>query len=332
MESAMMAIYKTLKTLNALSLALAMCGLLATTAHAQQTYPNKPIRILVPYAPAGGTDILARLFAQKLGESWGQSVIVENRPGADGLIGTEIVARSAPDGYNLVLVVAAHVINPSLKTKMPFDILKDFAAVSLVAESPWVVVVNPSVKANTVKELIALAKSQPGMLSFGSSEPSSRLAGELFKSLADVNLLHVPYKGGSQIMTDMLGGHIQVGFTSVLTVLQHHKSGALRVLGVSGKKRAASMPEVQTVTEAGLPGYDTSAWYGMYAPAGTPPEITHKIRKEIARIAALPEVKARLMQLGAEPVASTPEEFTEFTRSEAAKYAQLIKAAGIQPD
>lgn len=318
-------------TKAALGLALAACGLLATAAQAQP-YPNKPIRILAPYAPAGGTDILARLFAQKLGESWGQTVLVENRPGADGMIGTEIVARSAPDGYNLVLVVAAHVINPSLKTKMPFDVLKDFTAVTLVAESPWVVVVNPGVKVNNIKEFIALAKAQPGTLSFGSSEPSSRLAGELFKSLAGVNLLHIPYKGGSQIMTDMLGAHIQVGFTSVLTVLQHHKSGALRVLGVSGKKRAPSMPEVPTVIEAGLPGYETSAWYGLYAPAGMPAEITQKIQKEIARIAALPEVKARLLQLGAEAVASTPEEFTEFTRSEFSKYAKIIKDAGIQPD
>lgn len=322
---------KMRKSVNAICLALVMFAWLAPPAQAQP-YPSKPIRIMVPYAPAGGTDILARLFAQKLGESWGQSVIVENRPGADGLIGTEIVARSPADGYNLVLVVAAHVINPSLKAKMPFDVLKDFAAVTLVAESPWVVVVNPGVKANNIKEFIALAKAQPGTLSFGSSEPSSRLAGELFKSLAGVNLLHIPYKGGSQIMTDMLGGHIQVGFTSVLTVLQHHKSGALRVLGVSGNKRSASIPEVPTVIEAGLPGYETSAWYGMYAPAGTPPEITRKIQQEIARIATLPEVKARLLQLGAEPVASTPEEFAAFTRSELSKYARIIKDAGIQPD
>ena len=327
----MMKMHNLTKAMKALGLTLAVFALLAPAAQAQ-TYPTKPIRILVPSAPAGGTDILARLFAQKLGESWGQTVLVENRPGADGMIGTEIVARSPPDGYNLALVVAAHVINPSLRTKMPFDVLKDFTAVTLVAESPWVVVVNPGVKANNIKEFIALAKAQPGTLSFGSSEPSSRLAGELFKSLAGVNLLHIPYKGGSQIMTDMLGAHIQVGFTSVLTVLQHHKSGALRVLGVSGKKRVASMPEVPTVIEAGLPGYETSAWYGLYAPAGMPAEITQKIQKEIARIATLPDVKARLLQLGAEPVASTPESFAAFTQSEFTKYAKIIKDAGIQPD
>jgi tripartite-type tricarboxylate transporter receptor subunit TctC len=306
-------------------------ALLAPAAHAQ-TFPVKPVRIIVPYAAGGGTDILARLFAQKLGDSWGQTVIVENRPGADGIIGSEFIVQSPPDGHNLMLVVAAHVINPSLKSKMPFDVIKDFTPVTLVAASPWVVVVNPGVPARNIKELIALAKAQPGKLNFGSSEPSSRLAGELFKAEAGVDLLHVPYKGGSQIMADMLGGHIQVGFTSVLTVLQHYKSGKLRVLGVSGKVRSPSMPEIPTVIEAGLPGYETSAWYGMYAAPGTPNEIATRIQREIARIAALPEVRERLLQLGAQGVASTPEEFAEFTRSEYAKFAKIIKDAGMKPE
>ena len=203
---------------------------------------------------------------------------------------------------------------------------------TLVSASPWVVVVNPSVPANNIRELIALAKSQPGKLSFGSSEPSSRLAGEQFKAQAGVDLLHVPYKGGSQIMTDLLGGHIQVGFTSVLTVLQHYKSGKLRVLGVGGKNRSPSMPDIPTVIEAGLPGYETSAWYGLYAPPGTPPDIANKIQREIARIARLPEVRERLTQLGAEPVANTPEEFAAFTRSEYAKFEKLVKEAGMKPE
>jgi tripartite-type tricarboxylate transporter receptor subunit TctC len=312
--------------LAGLALALAAC-----TASAQQ-FPHKQMRIIVPYAAGGGTDILARLFAQKLSDSWGQTVIVENRPGADGIIGAEIITQSPPDGHNLMLVVAAHVINPSLKLKMPFDVIKDFTAVTLVAASPWVVVVNPGVPAKNIRELIALAKAQPGKLNFGSSEPSSRLAGELFKAEAGVDLLHVPYKGGSQIMTDMLGGHIQVGFTSVLTVLQHYKSGKLRVLGVGGKTRAPSMPDIPTVIEAGLPGYDTSAWYGMYAAPGTPNEIATRIQREMARIAALPDVKERLSQLGAQPVTSTPEEFAEFTRSEYAKYAKIVKDAGMKPE
>jgi tripartite-type tricarboxylate transporter receptor subunit TctC len=315
-------------------LAIAACLALALVpcAASAQAYPAKGVRIMVPYAPGGGTDILARLFAQKLSESWGQSVVVENRAGANGVIGSEVIARSPPDGYNLVLVVAAHVINASLYAKMPFDVIKDFTPVTLVAASPWVVVVNPSVPAKNIRELIALAKAQPGKLSFGSSEPSSRLAGEMFKSLAGIDLLHVPYKGGSQIMTDMLGGHVQVGFTSVLTVLQHYKTGNLRVLGVSGRKRSPSMPDIPTVIEAGLPGYETSAWYGMYAPAGTPKEIVNKIQQEIARISTLPEVKERLLQLGAEPVASTPEDFAAFTKSELAKFAKTVKDAGIEPE
>jgi tripartite-type tricarboxylate transporter receptor subunit TctC len=297
-----------------------------------QPYPSKSIRVIVPYAAGGGTDILARLFGQKLTEAFGQTVVVENRPGADGVIGSEVVSTSPPDGYNLALVVAAHVINPFVKTKMPFDVVKDFAPLTLVAASPWVVVVNPSVPANNIRELIALAKAQPGKLSFGSSEPSSRLAGEQFKVQAGVNLLHVPYKGGSQIMTDLLGGHIQVGFTSVLTVLQHYKSGKLRVLGVGGKVRSPSMPDIPTVIEGGLPGYETSAWYGLYAPPGTPAEILNKLQREIARIVKLPDVAERLVQLGALPVANTPEEFLAFTKSEYAKFGKLVKDAGMQPE
>ena len=306
-------------------------GLSMPAAHAQ-TYPAKQVRLMVPYVAGGGTDILARLFAQKLTEAWGQPVVVENRPGADGVIGSEVITGATPDGYNLMLVVAAHVINPFVKSKLPFDVIKDFAPVTLVAASPWVVVVNPAVPANNIRELIALAKAQPGKLSFGSSEPSSRLAGEQFKVQAGVNLLHVPYKGGSQIMVDLLGGHIQVGFTSVLTVLQHYKSGKLRVLGVGSKARSPSMPDIPTVVEGGLPGYETSAWYGMYAPPGTPPEVVNKIQREIARIVRLPDVNERLVQLGAVPVANTPEEFLAFTKAEYAKYGKLVKDAGMQPE
>ena len=313
--------------------AWAITGLLTmpVTAHAQ-AYPTKAVRLMVPYAPGGGTDILARLFAQKLTESWGQSVVVENRPGADGVIGSEVIMGAPSDGHSLMLVVAAHVINPFVKSRMPFDVLKDFTPVTLVSASPWVVVVNPAVPANNIRELIALAKAQPGKLTFGSSEPSSRLAGEQFKVQASVDLLHIPYKGGSQIMADLLGGHIQVGFTSVLTVLQHYKSGKLRVLGVGGRNRSPSMPDVPTVIEGGLPGYETSAWYGLYAPPGTPADVALKIQREIARIANLPEVRERLTQLGAEPVVNTPEEFAAFARAEYAKYEKLVKQAGMKAE
>lgn len=314
-----------------ISLAGLALALLNPVAHAD-SYPSKPLRIVVPYAAGGGTDILARLFAQKLSESWGQPVIVENRPGADGAIGTELIARSPADGYNLVLVVAAHVINPSLKAKMPFDILKDFTPITMVAASPWVVVVSPVVPANNIKELIALAKAQPGKLAFGSSDPSSRLAGEQFKSMAGVDLQHIPYKGGAPVMADLLGGHVQVSFTSVLTALQHHRSGKLRVLGVAGKNRSPSMPDIPTVVEAGLPGYETSAWYGLYGPSNVPKDIVDKIQKELARISTHPDVRERLLQLGAEPVVNTPAEFAAFTQAEYAKFAKIIKTAGIQPE
>ncbi|WP_151638507.1 Bug family tripartite tricarboxylate transporter substrate binding protein [Noviherbaspirillum aerium] len=305
----------------------------ATHAQAQATqYPAKPIRLIVPYGTGGGTDIIARLYAQKLKDAWGQSVIVENRPGGDGIIGSEVVARSPADGYTLMLVVAGHVINPGIKSKMPFDVQTDFTPVTLVATSPWVIVTSRSLAVTTVKELVEHAKANPGKVSFGSSEPSSRLAGEFFRLQSRVSMVNIPYKGGAQIMTDVVGGHLDVGFTSVLTALQHYKSDRLRVLAVAGKSRSPSMPTIPTATESGLPGYETFAWYGMYAPAGTPKDIVGKIQKEVARISALPEVRERLVQLGAEPAATAPDEFAAFTRSEVSKYAKLIKDAGIQPD
>lgn len=304
----------------------------AAAPAAAQTFPSKAVRIVVPYAPGGGTDIITRQLAQRMQDGWSQSVIVENRPGANGVIGTDAVLKSPADGHTLVVVVAAHVINPSLYTKMPFDAVADVAPVTLIASSPWVVVVNPEVPAKSIRELIAFAKANPGRLKFGSSEPSSRLAGEQFKREAAVDLLHVPYKGGAQIMTDMLGGHIELGFTSTLTVLQHYKSGKLRVLAVAGKVRHPSMPDVPTAVEAGLAGYETYAWYGMYAPKGTPRETVARIQSEIARIVRLPDMRERLGTLGAEPIANTPEEFAVFTRSEHDKYAKLVKAAGIAPE
>lgn len=299
---------------------------------AAQTFPIRPVRIVVPYAAGGGTDIISRQLAQKLSEVWGQSVVVENRPGANGIVGTDVVLKSPPDGHNLVVVVGAHVINGSLQKTMPFDPVNDVSAVTLLATSPWVVVITPSVPANTLREFIAHAKANPAKLRFGSSEPSSRLAGEQFKQQAGVDLTHVPYKGGSMIMTDMLGGHIEAGFTSTLTVLQHYKSGKLRVLAVAGRTRHASMPDVPTAIEAGLPAYETYAWYGMYTGKSVPAETVSRIQQDIARIVKLPDMREKLNQFGAEPVANSPEEFSAFTRSEFEKYSKLIKQAGIQPE
>ena len=312
--------------------AAVIAALVAVAAHAQTVFPTKPVRIVVPYAPGGGTDIISRQIAQKLGEAWGQNVFVENRPGANGITGTDLVLKSAPDGHSLVVVVAAHVINSSLQTKMPYDPVADVAPVTLIARSPWVIVSIPTLPAKTLGEFVAYAKANPGKLRFGSSEPSSRLAGEQFKQLAGINLEHIPYKGGSQIMTDMLGGQIETGFTSTLTVLQHYKSGKLKVLAVAGKARHASMPDVPTAIEAGYPEYETYAWYGMYAPKGTPREIVARIQQEIARVVKRPDTEERLGQFGAEPIASTPEDFAAFTKAESEKFARLIKAAGIQPE
>ena len=312
--------------------AAVIAALVAVAAHAQTVFPTKPVRIVVPYAPGGGTDIISRQIAQKLGEAWGQNVFVENRPGANGISGTDVVLKSAPDGHNLVVVVAAHVINSSLQTKMPYDPVTDVAPVTLIARSPWVIVSIPTLPAKTLGEFVAYAKANPGKLRFGSSEPSSRLAGEQFKQLAGINLEHIPYKGGSQIMTDMLGGQIETGFTSTLTVLQHYKSGKLKVLAVAGKARHPSMPDIPTAVEAGYPEYETYAWYGMYAPKGTPREIVARIQQEIARVVKRPDTEERLGQFGAEPIASTPEDFAAFTKAESEKFARLIKAAGIQPE
>ena len=304
--------------------------LLSFAANAQ--FPSKPVRVIVPYTPGGGTDIISRQLAIKLQESWGQQVLVENRPGANGIIGTELMVKSAPDGHTVAMVVGAHVVNAVLQPKMPFDPIADTVAVSLVATSPWVIGIFPGVPAQNLRELIAYAKANPGKLRFGSSESSSRLAGEEFKQVAGVDLVHVPYKGGAQIVQDMLGGHVEVGFTSVLTFLAHHKSGKLRILAVGGRSRAGAMPDVPTAAEAGLPGYETYVWYGMYAPKGTPREIVSRIQQEIARIVRLSDSAERFAALGADAVASTPEEFAAFTRSEYEKFAKLVKLAGIQPE
>jgi tripartite-type tricarboxylate transporter receptor subunit TctC len=290
------------------------------------------VHIIVPYTPGGGTDIISRALSAKLQEAWGQQVLVENRPGANGIIGTEVMVKSAPDGHTLAVVVGAHVVNGVLQAKMPFDPVNDTAAVSLLATSPWVIGIWPGVPAQNLQEFIAYARANPGKLRFGSSESSSRLAGEQFKQVAGVDLVHIPYKGGSQIVQDMLGGHVEVGFTSVLTYLPHYKSGKIRILAVGGRSRAGAMPDVPTAAEAGLAGYETYVWYGMYAPKATPRDILNRIQQEVARAVKLPDFAERFAALGADAVASTPDEFAAFTRAEHEKFARLVKAANIQPE
>lgn len=310
--------------------ALALTLTQTPAAHAQ-TYPAKPVKIIVPYAAAGGTDILSRIVADKLTQSLGQSFVVENRPGANGVIGSEIVAKSAPDGYNLMVVVGTHVINPYLQKKVPYDPLKDFAPVTLVATSPMVIVSGLQQPFSDIKGLIAHARANPAKLSIGNSEAVTMLTGELFKSMAKVEMTQVAYKGGGPLMTDVIGGHIPVGVTSLTTSLQHYKSGKLRVLGVGSNKRNAAMPDVPTVSEGGLPGYEAISWYGMLAPAGTPQAVTRKLQAEIHKIVADPAVRERFAGLGADGVGNTPEEFGAFLKAESEKWGKIIKDIGLQP-
>ena len=292
------------------------------TACALAQYPSKPIHIVVAYPPGGGTDILARLVGKYLADSIRQSVVIENRAGANGGIGLDYVAKSPADGYTL-LAIAAGPLND--------DNLKRFSAVTLFAAPAYTLIVNPAVPANNVKELIALAKAQPGKLAYGSTGggAASHLSAELFKAMAGIDMLHVPYKGVGNAVTDLLGGQVQVMVAPTQAVMGHVKSGKLRALAVTGAKRSPSAPELPTMAEAGVPGYESVGWFGLMAPAGTSREIVLTLNREINRILQMPDVKARLLELGAEPANTTPEQFLEFIRSDNAKWARLIKERGI---
>jgi tripartite-type tricarboxylate transporter receptor subunit TctC len=300
-----------------------------------QTYPDKPIRLVVPFPAGGTTDILARAVGQKLGEHLGQQVVVDNKPGAGGNIGSDIVAKSAPDGYTLVMgTVGTHAINASLYKKMPYDHIKDFVPVSLVALVPNILVVHPSVPANSVKELIAYAKANPGKLNFASSGngTSIHLSGELFKTTAGVEMTHVPYKGSAPAVTDLLGGQVQLMFDNMPSALPHVKAGKLKALGVTTAKRFPAAPDIPAIAEAGVPGYEASSWFGVLAPAGTPKEIVNKLSSEIAKILQTPEIKERLLSQGAEPVGNTPDQFAAFIKAETAKWAKVVKESGATVD
>ncbi len=317
-------------------LVLAVGALAISAAVAAQDYPAKPIRMLTPWPPGGGTDIVTRLVSAKLAEAWGQQVVVENRAGATGTIGTDLVAKSAPDGYTLIIGTnATHVLAVSLLPSLPYDQQKDLTPVTRIAAVPHIIAVNPSVNARTLGEQIALAKAGPGKIAFGSAGNGStpHLAGELFKSIAGVDLQHVPYKGTGQSLQDTLGGQVQVSFDTMPSVLPHIKSGKLRALAIAGPKRVSALPDVPTVAEAGAPGAEGMTWYGMFGPAGLPPEIVRKLHAEVVKIVALPDVKARLDALGSDETASaSPEEFAAMVRADIAKYAKVIKAAGLKLD
>ena len=295
-----------------------------------QDYPNKPIRVIVPYSPGGGTDVLSRALGEKLSVALGQTVVIDNRPGANGAIGSQAVARSAPDGYTLLVVTNTHVMNPYLQ-KVPFDTLNDFTPITFVGISKMVLVSGLNQPFSNIKELIAYAKANPGKVAIGNSEAATMLTGELFKMMAGVELQQVPYKGGAPLMTDVVGGHVPVAVTSITTVMPHYKSQKLRVLGVSSKTRSSAIPDVPTIAEAGVPGYEVQGWYALLAPKGLPPAIAERLQKEIAKIVATPDMRERFETLGAEAAPTTPSETAATMKADMEKWAGVIKKAGIQP-
>ena len=312
-----------------LFLLLALCLTLDTFA---QTYPIKTIKIVVPYTPGGGTDITARTIAQKLSERLGQPVVVDNRPGAGGNIGHDLVAKATPDGYTIMITGLSLVTNGYLQDKLPYDPVRDFAPISLAVTIPNVLAVYPGLAANNVKELIALAKAKPGEINYASAGngTSLHLAAELFKLLAQINLTHVPYKGSGQAEPDVIGGQIQVIFDPLASVLPHIKSGRLRALGISTATRSAVLPDVPTIAEAGVPGYEFAAWFGFFAPGKTPPEIVSKLNREIVAILKLADVRQKLSSLGVDFVASTPQQLAAQMRADAAKWARVFKQADLK--
>src|ERR1035437_8916297 len=313
---------------------IAMAALGATLALGQ-AYPSKPIRIVVPCAPGGSTDILTRTIAQRLGESWGQQVIADNRAGANGIIGADLIAKSAPDGYNLVMgSIGTHATNASLYAKMPYDTLNDFSPITLAALVELVLVVHPSVAANSVKELIALAKAKPGAMNYasGGQGASQHLAAELFKYMTGVKMEHLAYKGSGAALPDLLSGQVPIMFADMPLVTQHIQGGKLRALAVAGKQRNRALPGVPTVAEAGVPGYYALAWYGLFGPAGTPEKVNTKLNGEVVRILHVPGVQERLRGIGADPVGNSPREFSEFQRAEMERWAKVIRAGNIHVD
>jgi tripartite-type tricarboxylate transporter receptor subunit TctC len=306
-------------------------GCLAAGGAAAQNYPVKPVRIVVPFAAGGPNDILARAVGRKLSESLGQQFIADNRPGGGTVIGTEIVARAPADGYTLLMASTSHTVNPVLKRTLPFDQLRDFTYVILLAKAPNLLVVHPSVPVHSVKDLIALARARPGEVAFGSggNGTSTHLSGELLSSMAKVKMIHVPYKGGAPATVDLMSGQISWMFGTFLTSIPHIRSGRIRVIATGGLKRTPVLPEVPAIAET-LPGFESIGWYGVLAPAGTPREVIARLNAEISR--GLRELQPMLLRDGAEVVGGTPEEFGSFFRAEMAKWAAVIKQAGLQPN
>ncbi len=316
-----------------LGIALAAAYSVAVPAHAQN-YPIKPIRLIIPFAPGGGTDLTARAIAMKLTEAWGHTVVPDNRAGANGTIAVDIATKSPPDGYTLTMISSSHSVNSSLYKSLPYDLVRDLAPITQATSQPYALVIHPSVQAKSVKELIALAKAKPDTMTYGSSGLGglSHLSGALFSSLAGIKLIHVPYKGGNPALNDVVGGQIQMLFSTLLQADTQLKAGRVRALAVTTKKRSPAAPELPTMQEAGVAGYEVAGWYGVLAPAKTPRPIIDKLNTEIVRILHSPDVQNRLAADGSEAVGSTPEQFGNHIKSEVAKWGKVIREAGIKAE
>lgn len=314
----------------------ALCALVLCTVapvHAQQ-FPARPVRLVVPYPPGGANDIVARLLSPKMSEQLGQNVVIDNRGGGNTLIGSEIVARAAPNGYTILIVAAGHAINPSLYPKLPYDTARDFAPIALIGDGAYVLVVHPSAGISSVPELIAAARSKPGQIAYASSSVGNltHLAAELFCSLAKVRMLHVPYKGGGPAMTDLLGGRVAVFFSTVAVARPHLRSGKIRGLGVTTTRRTQALPDIPTIAEAGLPGYEVSGWYGLVAPAGTPEAVIARLHGSVQHALRQAEVREKLLGVGVEAVETTTAQFAQKLSVELAKWEKIVKPLGITPE
>jgi tripartite-type tricarboxylate transporter receptor subunit TctC len=312
----------------------ALCAAFIASAALAQPYPDKPVRIIVPFAAGGPADIYARAVAEKLHGALGQAFVVEDRPGGGAILGTEAVVQSAPDGYTLLMMSNTHTVNESLIPDKRYQLMRDLVPVAPVNYSDLVLVVHPSVKANTLREFIALAKANPGKLNYASSGPGTpyHMAGELFKAMAGVDIVHIPYKGSSGARTDILGGQVQMMFDAITTMAPNVRAGKLRALATSGKVRSAVLPEIPTLNEAGVPGYEAVIWLGIMAPAGTPKAIVDRLNAEITKAVADPKLKAAWAEQGAVPMTMAPDEFGRFLRADIEKWARVVKISGAKPD
>ena len=320
---------------NALRMAVYLfaSAFVAGAAHGQN-YPAKPVRMIVPFVPGGNTDIIARAFSPAMSEIMGQQIVVENRGGAGGVIGTDVVARAVPDGYMILMVSAGHTINPAMVKKLPYDSVKDFAPISIIADVPTAFVVHPSLPAKTVKELIAIARARPGQINYSSAGVGTvgHLSAELLSSMAKIKLVHVPYKGTGQAMIDLVAGQVQMQFPSMPAAIQHVQTGRLRMIAQTGKQRSAAAPATPTMEEAGVPGFVVSSGFGLMAPAGTPRAVIDQLHAALVKALNDPRVKDNLAKQGAEVVASSPEDYDQFNRAEIAKWIKVVAQAGIAPE